>query len=142
LSASRRRRYSSVSRRRRSIYVSRRRRISVSRRRRYSSVSRRRRSIYVSRRRRISAKPKASRVHIGPDETKSIQRFLRKFNCHVRPEIGGMILHEGCMDKIQRSVRKFNRVAFSHFVQRYGKSFRGKMRWKNPKENVLVKTEL
>ena len=106
-----------VSRRRRSTYVSRRRRVSVSRRRRVS-VSRRRR-FAVSRRRRSKRPPARLRKPRPPDETENIRKFLLKFNCHVGGVISKMALSEGCMDKIQSHVRRYNRYAFSYIAKKY-----------------------
>ncbi len=133
----RRRRYS-VTR------FSRRRRRRYYRRRRYSSsVSRRRRSAYTRRRRsytKVVKKPTGP-----PDETQNIQKFLLKFNCHVGTEINRMALSEGCMNKIQFRVRKYNRVAFAHFakVQNSVMSVGRRMLIRErPTDDALIKTEL
>ena len=133
----RRRRYS-VTR------FSRRRRRRYYRRRRYSSsVSRRRRSAYTRRRRsytKVVKKPTGP-----PDETQNIQKFLLKFKCHVGTEINRMALSEGCMNKIQFRVRKYNRVAFAHFakVQNSVMSLGRRMLIRErPTDDALIKTEL
>ena len=133
----RRRRYS-VTR------FSRRRRRRYYRRRRYSSsVSRRRRSAYTRRRRsytKVVKKPTGP-----PDETQNIQKFLLKFKCHVGTEINRMALSEGCMNKIQFRVRKYNRVAFAHFakVQNSVMSVGRRMLIRErPTDDALIKTEL
>ena len=149
----RRRRYRSVYRRYRSVY---RRYRSVYRRRRFSSLARRRRlsSARYGRRRRSQlsrrrrASPSVARINPRqPDETENIKKFLSKFYCSFRrPYIHNMMLRESCMDKIQKRIRKYNRVAFAHFAKKHGHARIfgwGELMRKLPNdEDVLVKTEL
>lgn len=141
---SRRRRSLLVSRRRRAVYA-RRRRLAFSRRRRAVYARRRRRSTYVSRRRRsVSASRRrrqvSPRLQPPPDESGNIRIFLKKFRCNI----ASMVLTEGCMDKIQRCVRKYNRVAFSKFADMHtiGINYVQAQDEQEIKDDVFVKTEL
>ena len=144
LSFYRRRRYGlrTVGRRRRRLAFSRRRWSIYARRRRRRAVyaRRRRRSWGVSRRRRRKT---SSQPQTGPDEWGNINSFLTKFRCHIGEEIASMVLTEGCMDRIQRCVRKYNRVAFSKFAGMYTNNNDVEAKDEEKvKDDVFVKNEL
>ena len=111
---------------------------------------RRRLSIFVWRRRRLfrrrrssSSRPTNQRMptrkpRVQSEERENVMKFLKTFRCHVSIQVAEMVLSEGCMDKIQLCVRKYNRVAFSKFADQHKKDENKE----GLKDDVLVKTEL
>ena len=111
---------------------------------------RRRLSIFVWRRRRLFRRRRSSssrptnqrmpsrRPRVPSEEREDVMKFLKTFRCHVSIQVAEMVLSEGCMDKIQLCVRKYNRVAFSKFADQHKKDENKE----GLKDDVLVKTEL
>lgn len=112
------------------------------RRRRLSILVWRRRRIF-RRRRSSSSRPTNQRQptrkpRVQSEERENVVKFLNTFRCRVSIEVAEMVLSEGCMDKIQLCVRKYNRVAFSKFANQHKKDENKE----GLKDDILVKTEL